>query len=94
MFGDYDWEGNRTQEQYQQLEAWLGSVRAEALVIVECGAGGAVPTVRITSEAIARQGATLIRINPREPQVPPGQIGLPWGALEALQAIDRVLPTG
>ncbi|CAN5910258.1 NAD-dependent protein deacetylase [soil metagenome] len=94
MFGDFDWEGDRTRAQYQRLESWLGSVRGASLVIVECGAGRAVPTVRLTCEQIARTGATLIRINPREPEVPDRQIGLPMGALEALQAIDRALPAG
>jgi hypothetical protein len=38
-------------------------------------------------------GGTLIRINPREPEVPPGQghVALPLGALEALRAIDEIL---
>ena len=45
--------------------------------------------VRMTSEQIAsRSGATLIRINPREPQVRHGHIGLALDALEALEAID------
>jgi len=61
-------------------------------VIVELGAGSAVPTVRMTSEQIAsRSGATLVRINPREPQVRHGHIGLALEALEALEAIDERL---
>jgi hypothetical protein len=59
-------------------------------VIVEIGAGSAVPTVRMTSERVAsRSGATLIRINPREPQPPLGHVGLALNALEALEAIDQ-----
>ena len=46
----------------------------------------------MTSERVAsRCGATLIRINPREPHVSPGHIGLAMNALEALEAIDEQL---
>ncbi len=40
--------------------------------IVECGAGRAVPTVRRACEALAARfrRATLLRVNPREPEVP------------------------
>lgn len=37
------------------------------------------------------QGARLIRINPREPSVPRGYLGLPMGALEGLLAINEHL---
>jgi hypothetical protein len=58
--------------------------------VVELGAGTAVPTVRMTSERVALGlGATLVRVNLREPQAPPGHLGIAAGALEALSAIDR-----
>jgi hypothetical protein len=71
----------------------LGSAR---LVLVECGAGIAVPTVRLLCEHVVRQArhATLIRINLREPAVSPGQIGLAMGALAALRAIDEKMAKG
>jgi hypothetical protein len=48
-----------------------------------------VPTIRHFCERAARQTqATLIRINPREPDVPAGHISLPLGARQALTAID------
>jgi hypothetical protein len=59
-------------------------------VVVECGAGTAIPTVRLACEDIARRhDATLIRINPREPEVPEDQISLPMGAYDALRALDE-----
>lgn len=89
MFNDWNWVADRTAEQEQRLESWLDAVRGARLTVVELGAGSAVPTVRMTSERVAnRHGATLVRINPREPQVPPGHIGIPLNALAALQAID------
>jgi NAD-dependent SIR2 family protein deacetylase len=91
MFGDFDWDGSDSAAQADRLTAWLKPLAASgaALVIVECGAGKAVPTIRRFSEQTARQaGCTLVRINPREGEVPPGQISIPLGALEALRAID------
>jgi hypothetical protein len=33
----------------------------------------------------------LIRVNPRDPEAPPGSIVLPVGALQAIQAIDTMI---
>lgn len=89
MFGDWHWLPHRTSEQERRLETWMNAARGVRLAVVELGAGSAVPTVRMTSERVAAAtGATLIRINPREPQVPSGHIGIQTDALEALEAID------
>jgi NAD-dependent SIR2 family protein deacetylase len=91
MFGDLDWDSSHSDAQRRRLGAWLRSHRSSRLVIVECGAGTAVPTVRLACEDLAETlDATLIRINPRDPDVPPGHIALAAGALEALRAIDAV----
>jgi NAD-dependent SIR2 family protein deacetylase len=96
MFGDGDFDPSRTDEQEARLSSWLEGLRGAArgdVVVVECGAGTAVPSVRSFSERMVRSvGATLVRINVREPQVPAGQIGLAMGALSALQAIAAVMP--
>jgi hypothetical protein len=72
------------------MEDWIPE-QTRPLVIIECGAGTAVPTVRLFSESAAERWGTLIRINPSEPEVPDGQIGIPLGALEALERIDEVI---
>ena len=88
MFNDWHWLPHRTSDQERRFVGWLRVVAGARLVIVEIGAGSAVPTVRMASERLAAGGrATLIRINPREPEVPPGHIGLAFGALEGLRAI-------
>ena len=90
MFGDWLWIGNRTQMQSQRFANWLQSIqdRNQKLIVVEAGAGTAVPTVRHTSEALAREySAKLIRINPREYQVPDGNISIPCGAAEGIKKI-------
>lgn len=89
MFGDAGWDSAREDEQSRRFEKWLAN--AGKIAIVECGAGTAVPTVRMTSERLVRAiGASLIRINVREPRVPVGEIGLSMGALDGLRAIDAV----
>lgn len=94
MFGDWLWVAERTQAQEERFRTWLEDVQGD-LAVIEVGAGTAVPTVRLTSEHLARSlGATLIRINPREPRAPERAIELPLTALEALEAIDRRLGSG
>lgn len=93
MFGDWAWDSSRSDEQEERLEAWLRRVDGP-LAIVELGAGGSIPTVRLTGERLAARGvATLIRVNPREPELPANLRGvsLPLGALEALRRIDALM---
>ena len=95
MFGDGGWDARRAEEQEARLARWLGEVGASRLVVVECGAGTAIPSVRHFSERLVRRGGgTLVRVNVREAEGPPGTLGLPLGALEALQAIDAALAAG
>jgi NAD-dependent SIR2 family protein deacetylase len=88
MFGDSRWLESRTVEQETRFERWRAKMNSATLAVVELGAGLAIPTIRRLCE---RVGGTLIRINPREPQTPPGGISIPLGALEALTAIDAVI---
>jgi NAD-dependent SIR2 family protein deacetylase len=88
-FGDWEWDSTRTDDQRSRLKAWLESIRGRRLAVVERGAGTAILTVRLVCEDLTRDfGGTLIRINPREPDVPSGQVSLPQGSLRALRAID------
>jgi NAD-dependent SIR2 family protein deacetylase len=92
MFGDMGWDWSRADPQHRRMAAWLDALDLPRLVIVEFGAGKGVPTVRRTCEDIARRRhGSLIRINLREPEVPPGQIGIAMGALDALRALDTRL---
>ncbi|MFT3720897.1 SIR2 family NAD-dependent protein deacylase [Pseudorhodoferax sp.] len=93
MFGDGDWNPGREQAQATALQDWLAGLRqARArLVVVEIGAGTAVPSVRHFVQQLQRgMAARLVRINPREPAVDAaGDVALAQPALAALQAIDR-----
>ncbi len=91
MFNDWDWLPTHTDQQAQRQEAWLQSTCRP--VVVELGAGTAIPSVRHFSQRIiAEFSGRLIRINPREWHVPtPLDIGLPTGALAGLRGIDALL---
>jgi NAD-dependent SIR2 family protein deacetylase len=90
MFGDGCWVPNRRQEQGNRYINWCANqVDAGARVVaIEMGAGSAIPTVRFACERLAQ---TVIRINPRDCIVRPGDIALPMAALDALTSIDGVL---
>ena len=92
MFGDYSWLPERTHTQLARFDAFVADLGGRRVVAVELGAGTAIPSVRMRCEGISRlPGATLVRVNPREAQAPPGAISLAAGALAALDAIDRAL---
>ncbi len=92
MFGDWDWDSRRCEEQNRRYLEWVSQVRTGKLVTIELGAGLAVPTVRQECESL---GDMLIRINPREPQVPlrgdGTAIGIAGGAADVLSRIDALL---
>jgi NAD-dependent SIR2 family protein deacetylase len=89
MFGDWGWDSERTDRQMRRMASWIDSLDTARLVAIECGAGEAVPTVRVTCQNAVRElGGTLIRINTREPDVPVGHVSIPTGALDALLALD------
>jgi NAD-dependent SIR2 family protein deacetylase len=90
MFGDYAWLGERSAQQQRRFERFLADA-GQPLAVVELGAGTTIPTIRHLSERLAGRGGSLIRINPREPQVSAGQHSLALGALEGLQRIEAAL---
>jgi NAD-dependent SIR2 family protein deacetylase len=92
MFGDGGWDEARTAAQEGRLEAWLAGAQGERLVLVESGAGTAVPSVRHFGERLLRNfpGLLLVRLNLREPEVPAGHVGVAQCALAALRAIDAL----
>lgn len=86
MFNDYAWDSARTDLQEERFRMWLE--RQRSIVAIELGAGLAIPTVRLHCEGV---GSPLIRINPREADVPDDGISLALGAKEALARIDAAM---
>lgn len=103
MFRDLNWLSDRTFEQQQRFTDWESSLSGKA-VVIECGAGTAIPSVRLQSEDfMAEHGATLVRINPREPQGPEGHtkghttgetVSLAGGARATLESLAAQRKSG
>ncbi len=92
MFGDYSWLYQRTGLQEEQFERFMQKNRKGPLVVIEMGAGTAIPTIRHLSEQTGRQPTcTVIRINPREPQITAPHISIAEGSLAALQNIQMLM---
>jgi NAD-dependent SIR2 family protein deacetylase len=93
MFGDPDWLSNVTREQEGRYWQWLASVRRRRLVVLELGAGTAIPTIRrLGDDLVAGGAATLVRINPDATDRDEAAIPIRMGALEALRQIEALLP--
>jgi NAD-dependent SIR2 family protein deacetylase len=92
MFGDFGWLSERTSRQERHFDEFLADACPIPLVVVELGAGTAIPTIRYLSEDLgSRCGATVVRINPREHQIAAPHLGLAAGAWEGLEAIEAEL---
>jgi NAD-dependent SIR2 family protein deacetylase len=91
MFGDWSWLDGRTAAQRDRFEEFLQDVRGRRLLVLELGAGTAVPTIRHTTETLGRGDACVVRVNPREPDIRAPHLSIAAGALEALEGIDRAL---
>ncbi len=92
MFGDWSWISDRTDQQRKRFDHFLGSHQGKRTVILEMGAGRAIPTIRYTSEQLGEaDGSTVIRINPREAEIHAPHISLECGALAGLQQIDDLI---
>ena len=91
MYDDTFWLPWRSEFQSIRMRDWLELDRKT--VVIELGAGTAIPTVRAFSERLTRKNqASLIRINTTEAKVGREQdVGIEAGALDALRAIDALL---
>jgi NAD-dependent SIR2 family protein deacetylase len=87
MFDDMGWISDQSEAQRQNFDAW--HKHSKKIVIIEIGAGRAVSTIRNFGES---SGYQVIRINPKDHQVPPGLgIGLPYGAVDGLTRLNLEL---
>ena len=87
MFDDGDWIDERTDAQRDQFMRWRSATKR--LVVMELGAGTAIPSIRRLGEGL---GAPLIRVNVREPHVcKDGDISVAASAMHFLQCLGREL---
>jgi NAD-dependent SIR2 family protein deacetylase len=80
MFDDYSYDYSISEAQENRFNNFMRKYdkNGTKIAIIEIGAGTAISTIRHIGEQIHNkiETATLIRINPRESQVPNGAIGL------------------
>jgi NAD-dependent SIR2 family protein deacetylase len=88
MFADSDWVPHRSRRHLDDLAAWRRDLRGHNLVVIELGAGTAIPTVRRQAELASASNGALIRVNVREPEVRHGR-GIPL-AMPALEALSEL----
>lgn len=91
MFRDWSWNSDRAQIQSDNFERFLTNIAQKnlKLVVIEIGAGEAVPTVRRLSEEVSHKyNGYLFRINPRDYHLN-GATGveIPYGGLEGIEKI-------
>jgi len=95
MFGDFSFIDSRTEEQMQRFDDFVTRhLNSNPFVVIEIGAGTAVPTVRWRGEKLVRErsNGTLLRINPTDTDIPNQKhISLPLRGLEALEKLDMEL---
>ena len=100
MFGDGGWSDRRTHAQKRKFTEFLRAADCSRLVVVECGAGQVIPTVRRTGEALvgdAGDEAVLIRINKQADDARVDLdygISLTLGAKAALEGIESRCDVG
>ena len=90
MFGDWSFIGKRTDTQAREFHNWTMENKGKKIVIIEIGAGSAVPTIRSFGDRFSRmeKGAALIRINPREYDVTDEKnIGIVAGGFEGIEQV-------
>lgn len=95
MFNDWNWVSQRSNQQARVESKWLESLadNQARVVVVEIGAGTAIPSVRHFSHRISHEfGGCIVRINPTDSNVPSTRdISLTMGSMAALQAIDSMI---
>lgn len=95
MFGDFTWIEDRSETQRQRFTDFTLRHRGERIVVVEIGAGTAIPTIRRLGENLAgRFDGLLIRINPRETWVPEGGVSIAAGGREGIARLAALVGVG
>ena len=92
--GDVVWDATRSDAQQAAVVELLDQVVGDDVVVLEVGAGTALPTLRRIGASLQHShGATLVRVNRDEPEGD-GALPLRGGAAEVLSAladaVDRV----
>lgn len=91
MFDDMTWLATRSSAQNERQKIWLQDKDISKMLVVEIGAGKAIPSIRRKSHFLLEKGASLVRINPRDSDGKTGTISIAMGGLEGLTRINEQL---
>ncbi|MBN2060434.1 MAG: NAD-dependent deacetylase, partial [Deltaproteobacteria bacterium] len=92
LYGDWNFIDTRLDGQRRKFLDFLERNRDKALVIIEIGAGTAMPVVRNVTESLSsHKNVNVIRINTLEPEIDPPHISLKCRGLVALKQINEDL---
>ncbi|MEA3544283.1 MAG: Sir2 family NAD-dependent protein deacetylase [Thermodesulfobacteriota bacterium] len=95
MFGDYSWISKRSAIQEENFDNFSQLNNDNRVVVIEMGAGSAIPTIRHLSEQLGqRQQTNVLRINPREPHIRAPHFSFAGGSVEILNLIQNELDRG
>ncbi|MGB3752053.1 MAG: Sir2 family NAD-dependent protein deacetylase [Arcobacteraceae bacterium] len=90
MFGDWHWNSKRAAKQEYDYNRWIKRNRHKNLLIIEVGAGTAIPTIRLQGEHLAKyyNNTNLIRINPRDFEIDEKLgVSLALGGIDGIESI-------
>ena len=92
MFDDSAWISDRKNQQLYKFRQFRKTNQGKKTVVIEIGVGTAIPSIRIISEEIGSENdCSVIRINPREPEIAHPHISLTCEALAGICEIDTLL---
>jgi len=87
-----------TSSRYQAWRSEIAEQPGCKVVVIECGGGVVIPSVRCEGEIFMEDAqesgsfeCTLVRVNPADFSVPDGAVGIPFGAASGLQQIEQAL---
>lgn len=92
MFGDSNWVSDRKDYQQLRFRKFRQAHIGKRIVVIELGAGKAIPTIRSISEGLGtEENISVIRINPQEAEIKPPHFSIRCGAQEALHELNELI---
>lgn len=92
MFNDCGFDKKETMEQSMRFNHFMHNYDKgdHKIAVIEFGAGESVPTIRMMGEYIHEKvkGATLIRVNPTDINVPVNALAIESGALDMISELE------
>lgn len=90
MFGDYSWSQKEAQKQQKAFNSWEFNGSSK-IAIVECGAGLAIPSIRMIGESLKyKYDTSLIRVNTEQYKCRNG-VSIPVSCEKAFRIISDIM---